>query len=135
MSAPAKLEARAQTPRLHTPQWVSLVAGGIAGGVEAAITGTTAKAAVRFVSYDKIRNSLAYERGVLSAGRGMLAGMTAGAVESVLAVTPTERIKTALLVSLVIYVQGAFELIEPATESTMQKALDNSNRAYMQLKC
>lgn len=55
MSAPTKLEARAQSPRviypiarqlgsptnlvqLHTPQWVSLVAGGIAGGVEAAIT-------------------------------------------------------------------------------------------------
>ena len=35
-------------------------------------------------------------RGVLSAGRGMLAGMIAGAVERVLAVTPTERIKTAL---------------------------------------
>lgn len=60
--------------------------------------------------------------------------MTAGAVESVLAVTPTERIKTALSVSLAIYVQRAFELIGPATESTMQKALDNSNRAYMQLK-
>lgn len=65
----------------------------------------------------------------------MLAGMTAGAVESVLAVTPTERIKTALSVSLAIDVQRAFKLIEPATESTMQKALGNSNRAYMQLKC
>lgn len=64
----------------------------------------------------------------------MLAGMTAGAVESVLAVTPTERIKTALSVPLAIYVPRAFELIEPATESTMQKALDNSNRAYMQLE-
>ncbi|KAJ5753018.1 Mitochondrial carrier protein [Penicillium odoratum] len=135
--------------RAHTPQWVSLVSGGVAGGVEAAITypfeysktrvqlldsgavsavrkstnplrlifevakqegigalytgcstlviGTTAKAAVRFVSYDTIRNSLADERGVLSPGRGILAGMTAGAVESVLAVTPTERIKTALI--------------------------------------
>ncbi|KAJ5987129.1 Mitochondrial carrier protein [Penicillium sp. IBT 35674x] len=131
--------------RVKTPQWVSLVSGGVAGGVEAAITypfeysktrvqlldnsairtsnplrlifqvakqegvgalytgcttlivGTTAKAAVRFVSYDTIRNSLADERGVLSPGRGMLAGMTAGAVESVLAVTPTERIKTALI--------------------------------------
>ncbi|OQE10705.1 hypothetical protein PENFLA_c081G06174 [Penicillium flavigenum] len=131
--------------RVHTPQWVSLVAGGIAGGVEAAITypfeysktrvqlldnsairtsnplrlifqvakqegvgalytgcstlviGTTAKAAVRFVSYDTIRNSLTNEHGILSPGRGMLAGMFAGAVESVLAVTPTERIKTALI--------------------------------------
>lgn len=61
--------------------------------------------------------------------------MTAGAVESVLAVTPTERIKTALSVSIAIYVERAFELIEPDTESMMQKALDNSNRAYMQLEC
>ncbi|KAJ5473784.1 Mitochondrial carrier protein [Penicillium sp. IBT 31633x] len=147
VSAASKTDhPEAQKPqKLHTPQWVSLVAGGVAGGVEAAITypfeysktrvqllndgaiktsnplglivqvarqegvsalytgcstlviGTTAKAAVRFVSYDTIRNALADDRGVLSAGRGMLAGMTAGAVESVLAVTPTERIKTALI--------------------------------------
>ncbi|KAJ5939300.1 hypothetical protein N7466_002434 [Penicillium verhagenii] len=146
MALVAKSEQIETKPqRVKTPQWVSLVSGGIAGGVEAAITypfeysktrvqlldnsairtsnplrlilqvakqegigalytgcstlvvGTTAKAAVRFVSYDTIRNSLADERGVLSPGRGMLAGMTAGAVESVLAVTPTERIKTALI--------------------------------------
>ncbi|KAJ5677232.1 uncharacterized protein N7477_002865 [Penicillium maclennaniae] len=139
-------QAQAQkAQRVHTPQWISLVAGGIAGGVEAAITypfeysktrvqlldngavrtsnpfrlifqvaklegvgalykgcstlviGTTVKAAVRFVSYDTIRNAVADDRGVLSPGRGMLAGMIAGAVESVLAVTPTERIKTALI--------------------------------------
>ncbi|KAJ5143304.1 Mitochondrial carrier protein [Penicillium bovifimosum] len=141
----SKEQTETKKPQVKTPQWVSLVAGGVAGGVEAAITypfeysktrvqllndsairtsnplsliaqvarqegvgalytgcttlivGTTAKAAVRFVSYDTIRNALADERGVLSAGRGMLAGMTAGAVESVLAVTPTERIKTALI--------------------------------------
>ncbi|KAJ5815104.1 Mitochondrial carrier protein [Penicillium riverlandense] len=147
----ARLSTQSEQPetqkqqRLHTPQWVSLVAGGIAGSVEATVTypfeysktrvqllkhgavqtsnplrliyqvarqegigalytgcstlviGTTAKAAVRFVSYDTIRNLLSDERGVLSAGRGMLAGLTAGAVESVLAVTPTERIKTALI--------------------------------------
>lgn len=60
--------------------------------------GTAGKAAVRFVSYDTIRNSLSDEYGKLSAGGGILAGMAAGAVESVSAVTPTERIKTALLV-------------------------------------
>lgn len=48
------------------------------------------------MSYDTIRNSLSDEHGKLSAGGGILAGMAAGAVESVLAVTPTERIKTAL---------------------------------------
>ncbi|KAF3387108.1 Tricarboxylate transport protein [Penicillium rolfsii] len=135
-----------QTPQKHiTPQWVSLVAGGVAGGVEAAVTypfeysktrvqlvqhgpmaktnpmrlilevarqegvrslytgcttlivGTAGKAAVRFLSYDTIRNVLSDDHGKLSAGGGLLAGMAAGAVESVLAVTPTERIKTALI--------------------------------------
>lgn len=39
---------------------------------------------------------LADSNGKLSPGRGILTGMVAGAVESVVAVTPTERIKTAL---------------------------------------
>ncbi|KAJ5110144.1 Mitochondrial carrier protein [Penicillium argentinense] len=129
-----------------TTQWVSLVAGGVAGGVEAAVTypfeysktrvqlvqskaavnisdpfklilqvarhegistlytgcstliiGTSGKAAVRFLSYDTIRDWLSDEKGKLSTGRGVLAGMAAGAVESVAAVTPTERIKTAMI--------------------------------------
>lgn len=36
------------------------------------------------------------DTGRLAPSRGILAGMIAGAVESVVAVTPTERIKTAL---------------------------------------
>jgi solute carrier family 25 citrate transporter 1 len=53
---------------------------------------------VRFLSFDSIRNILADSNGKLTPGRGILAGMVAGCVESVIAVTPTERIKTALLV-------------------------------------
>jgi solute carrier family 25 citrate transporter 1 len=34
--------------------------------------------------------------GKLTAGQGIVAGMAAGALESLIAVTPTERIKTAL---------------------------------------
>lgn len=36
------------------------------------------------------------DRGRLSPARGILAGRIAGAVESTVAVTPTERVKTAL---------------------------------------
>ncbi|KAI8307722.1 hypothetical protein K4K59_010662 [Colletotrichum sp. SAR11_240] len=75
---------------------VSLISGGIAGGVEAATTGTTFKAGVRFLSFDSIRNALMDEKGKLTPARGILAGMIAGCVESVVAVTPTERVKTAL---------------------------------------
>ncbi|GJC79670.1 tricarboxylate transport protein [Colletotrichum liriopes] len=121
---------------------ISLFAGGVAGGVEAAVTypfefaktraqlhstgsknpfavllqvarqdgpraiytgcstliiGTTFKAGVRFLSFDSIRNSLMDEKGRLTPARGILAGMIAGCVESVVAVTPTERVKTALI--------------------------------------
>ncbi|KAF4832142.1 Tricarboxylate transport protein [Colletotrichum tropicale] len=92
-------------PALNTPSagkkhkispGVSLISGGIAGGVEAATTGTTFKAGVRFLSFDSIRNALMDEKGSLTPARGILAGMIAGCVESVVAVTPTERVKTAL---------------------------------------
>lgn len=58
--------------------------------------GTAAKAGVRFLSFDAIRNVLADSNGKLSPARGVLAGMVAGAVESIAVVTPTERLKTAL---------------------------------------
>jgi solute carrier family 25 (mitochondrial citrate transporter), member 1 len=66
-------------------------------GCNALIIGTAFKASVRFLTYDSIKNQLASEDGSLSPMRGMVAGMAAGAVESVVAVTPTERIKTALI--------------------------------------
>jgi solute carrier family 25 citrate transporter 1 len=52
---------------------------------------------VRFTTFDAIKNLLADDQGRLSAANGIVAGMLAGAVESVAAVTPTERIKTALI--------------------------------------
>jgi solute carrier family 25 citrate transporter 1 len=71
--------------------------GSIYTGCSTLILGTAFKAGVRFLSFDSIRNRLADEKGVLSPARGILAGMMAGVVESVVAVTPTERIKTALI--------------------------------------
>ena len=71
--------------------------GAIYTGCSTLILGTAFKAGVRFLSFDSIRNRLMDEHGVLSPSRGILAGMLAGGVESVAAVTPTERIKTALI--------------------------------------
>jgi solute carrier family 25 citrate transporter 1 len=58
--------------------------------------GTAAKAGVRFLTFDAVKAQLADSNGKLTAGSNILAGMIAGAVESVTVVTPTERIKTAL---------------------------------------
>jgi solute carrier family 25 (mitochondrial citrate transporter), member 1 len=66
-------------------------------GCSTLVVGTAFKAGVRFLTYDSIKNMLADENGKLSFGRGILAGMGAGSVEAVVAVAPTERIKTALI--------------------------------------
>lgn len=66
-------------------------------GCSALAIGTALKAGVRFMTFDTIKAQLADEHGRLSAANGILAGMAAGAVESAVAVTPTERIKTALI--------------------------------------
>ncbi|PWY67103.1 mitochondrial carrier [Aspergillus sclerotioniger CBS 115572] len=55
------------------------------------------KAGVRFLCFDSIKNQLVDDAGRMSTANGILAGMVAGGFESVLAVTPTERIKTALI--------------------------------------
>ncbi|KAH7324010.1 mitochondrial carrier domain-containing protein [Rhexocercosporidium sp. MPI-PUGE-AT-0058] len=132
-----------QKQKVSTSPIVSLLAGGIAGGVEATVTypteylktrsqlrsdhapqslfrtfqtivktegisalytgcstlaiGTAFKASVRFLTFDTIKSLLVDQNGKLSAGNGILAGMSAGAVESITVVTPTERLKTALI--------------------------------------
>ena len=130
-----------------TPPVVSLLSGGVGGGVEAAVTypfefaktrvqlrneghasrprnpfmvisdvfrkegpralykgcsslivGSIAKDGVRFLSFDMIKNAFKDpETGALSPLRNLLAGMSAGVVASIFAVTPTERIKTAMI--------------------------------------
>lgn len=130
-----------------TPPIISIISGGIAGGVEGAVTypfefaktrvqlqnekgyrpprnpyrivinvyrneglralykgcsalvvGSVAKDAVRFLSFDTVKNAFKTpETGTLTPGRNMLAGMAAGVVASIFAVTPSERLKTALI--------------------------------------
>lgn len=65
-------------------------------GCSPLVLGTIFKASVRFLTFDSIKNALADDKGHLSKSSGILAGMMAGCVESVVAVTPTERIKTAM---------------------------------------
>lgn len=60
--------------------------------------GTMLKAGVRFLFYDNIKQTLeSPSLGVPSLVQGVLAGMAAGVAESVLAVAPSERIKTVLI--------------------------------------
>lgn len=74
--------------------------GAIYTGCSTLAVGATFKASVRFMSYDAIKNVLSDDKGKLTPARGILAGMVAGAVESLVAVTPTERVKTALSVAV-----------------------------------
>lgn len=52
-----------------------------------------------FVAFDQYKTLLADENGKLSGPRTVLAGFGAGVTESLLAVTPTESIKTTLYVT------------------------------------
>jgi len=70
--------------------------GSIYTGCSTLVIGTMFKASVRFLSFDTIKAQLVDQNGKLSAGRGLLAGLAAGCFESIVAVTPTERLKTAL---------------------------------------
>lgn len=66
-------------------------------GCSSLVAGTAVKAAVRFVAFDGIKSTLVDEKGRISGGRAVLAGMGAGVCESLLAVTPFETVKTALI--------------------------------------
>nr|QKK35436.1 mitochondrial Ctp1 [Starmerella bombicola] len=59
--------------------------------------GNTAKAGVRFLSFDFFRDLMRDDQGKLSVGRGAIAGLGAGVMESVFALTPGESVKTALI--------------------------------------
>ncbi|ODA81393.1 hypothetical protein RJ55_04358 [Drechmeria coniospora] len=66
-------------------------------GCTTLIVGNAAKAGIRFVAFDQYRSLLADADGKLSGPRTVLAGFGAGVTESLLAVTPTESIKTTLI--------------------------------------
>lgn len=57
------------------------------------VIGNAAKAGVRFTTYDQFKSYLKDEEGHLTAPRSMLAGLGAGMMEAVFAVTPSETIK------------------------------------------
>ena len=62
------------------------------------INGSMGKNAIRFVSFDAIKNVWKDPAtGELTPMRSLLAGMSAGVATSVLVVTPTQRIKTAII--------------------------------------
>ncbi|BGP35104.1 hypothetical protein JCM10296v2_006934 [Rhodotorula toruloides] len=70
---------------------------GFYSGVGALVTGNALKAGVRFVSYDRFKQMLVDQDGRLSGPRSLLAGLGAGMMEAVFAVTPSETIKTKLI--------------------------------------
>lgn len=66
-------------------------------GCPAFVVGNTVKALVRFLGFDSIKALLVDSQGKLSGPRGVVAGLGAGLLELVVAVTPFEAIKTALI--------------------------------------
>ncbi|KDR73915.1 hypothetical protein GALMADRAFT_250603 [Galerina marginata CBS 339.88] len=70
---------------------------GLYSGCTALVVGNSVKAGVRFVSYDHFKQMLADSEGKVSAPRSLVAGLGAGMMEAIFAVTPSETIKTKLI--------------------------------------
>ncbi|EIN05788.1 mitochondrial tricarboxylate transporter [Punctularia strigosozonata HHB-11173 SS5] len=70
---------------------------GLYSGCTALMVGNATKAGVRFVSYDHFKSMLADAEGKVSAPRSLVAGLGAGMMEAIFAVTPSETIKTKLI--------------------------------------
>ncbi|KAK4185673.1 mitochondrial carrier domain-containing protein [Podospora australis] len=66
-------------------------------GCTTLIIGNSLKAGIRFVAFDQYKTMLADADGKISGPRTVIAGFGAGVTESLLAVTPTESIKTTLI--------------------------------------
>ncbi|CAD6583809.1 MAG: hypothetical protein CYPHOPRED_002499 [Cyphobasidiales sp. Tagirdzhanova-0007] len=66
-------------------------------GCGALVTGNAVKAAVRFLSYDQFKTLLVNKEGKLTGPRSLAAGLGAGVMEAIFAVTPSETIKTKLI--------------------------------------
>ncbi|KAJ3197542.1 hypothetical protein HK101_002845 [Irineochytrium annulatum] len=72
--------------------------GGLYTGVSALVVGTASKAAVRFLVFDEIKKLVADPKTGKPTFPGMIfAAISAGVIEAVLVVTPTETIKTKLI--------------------------------------
>ncbi|KAL6308769.1 mitochondrial tricarboxylate transporter [Sparassis latifolia] len=70
---------------------------GLYSGCMALVVGNSVKAGVRFVSYDQFKHMLADQEGKVTAPRSLAAGLGAGMMEAIFAVTPSETIKTKLI--------------------------------------
>ncbi|OLL22174.1 putative mitochondrial carrier [Neolecta irregularis DAH-3] len=66
-------------------------------GCSTVMVGNALKAGIRFVSFDKFKKLLSDADGKITGPRTALAGLGAGIMESTLAVTPFESIKTSLI--------------------------------------
>jgi len=66
---------------------------GLYRGLSSLLYGSIPKASVRFATYEKLRNNLVDEKGRLSQGRTLLAGLGAGMAEAVAVVCPMETVK------------------------------------------
>ncbi|CAE7195956.1 unnamed protein product [Rhizoctonia solani] len=77
--------------------WTKHGAKGFYSGCTALVVGNAVKAGVRFLSYDRFKRALADQNGKVSAPRSLVAGLGAGMMEAIFAVTPSETIKTKLI--------------------------------------
>lgn len=70
---------------------------GLYRGLPSLLTGTVFKASIRFGAYEKYAGLIKGDQEKLTTGQTMLTGLLTGATEAVIAVTPSETIKTKII--------------------------------------
>ncbi|KAI5793906.1 mitochondrial carrier domain-containing protein [Peziza echinospora] len=96
LPTPSTIPGQPPTPRAAPLPWPKFGREWYAG-CTTLIIGNSIKAGVRFLTFDALKNALQDDDGNITGPRTVLAGLGAGIIESVVAVTPFESIKTSLI--------------------------------------
>ncbi|KAJ7178584.1 mitochondrial tricarboxylate transporter [Mycena crocata] len=97
---------------------------GLYSGCTALVVGNAAKAGVRFVSYDHFKSLLADSEGKVSAPRSLLAGLGAGMMEAIFAVTHRPRRSS----------ESRLHNFESCTQCSRTKLIDDAKRPNPQYR-
>ncbi|GBG28276.1 Tricarboxylate transport protein, mitochondrial [Hondaea fermentalgiana] len=84
---------------------------GLYRGLVPVVIGSIPKAGIRFGCFNYIQSQLRLEDGSITPLRNLAAGMSAGALEAVVAVTPIETMKTKLIHSNQGFVSGVMQIV------------------------
>jgi len=122
-SIKTQLQLQTKLPAGQKPPFTGIISGlvyttkttgflSLYNGLGVTLIGSIPKAGIRFGANSWFKKQLANEKGKLNMGQQFLAGMGAGTVEAVVAVTPMETVKTKLIQHNLGLVEGVSRIMK-----------------------